>query len=285
MTIANSDFEAKVLVGLSEIFEAYDGAYDGKLRLADITKDERAAWYGIMKQLVEQKIIKSCTVTDKDSATVTEKHLQDDIDLYYQIDEVDRKKFEEYFSSKVTAEQETKYATTVKNPIGRAAARSLVNIIRNKSDPLCDISHIGWSVVLDERRNEVVKDHCRSLDPEGSEKFEATLSRNNIGDYGVKIGISTYRIPATSRDDALTEEIVNTIWKNNWLDREVFRQELTNSGITFSKSRKSLVEIFRNSPLTGVLGDFAEISSKKILIRSHAVLSKESVAKLNKYKI
>lgn len=40
MTIANSDFEAKVLVNLSETFETYDGTYNGRLRL-NFTKDER----------------------------------------------------------------------------------------------------------------------------------------------------------------------------------------------------------------------------------------------------
>ncbi len=284
MTIANSDFEAKILVGLSEIFGAYDGAYDGKLRL-DITKDERAAWYGIMKQLVEQKAIKSCVLTTKDSVTVTEKHLQDDIDLYYQIDGVDRGKFEEYFSSKVTTWQEAKYATVVENPVVRDMARRLSDIVRNNPKPLLDVKHIGWSATLDRKRNEVVKNRCRSLDPEGDEKFEAALSRDEIGDYEVKTDISTYRIPATSRDDALTEEIVDTIWKNKWLDRVVRRQKLTDSGITFGKSRKSLAEIFRNSPLTGVLCDFAEITSKTILIRSHVMLSRETVAKLSKYKV
>ena len=125
-------------------------------------------------------------------------------------------------------------------------------------------------------RNEAIKNRCRILDPEGNEKFEAILSRTKIGDYEVKIGISTYRIPATSRDDALAEEIVGTIWEHNWLDRKVLRRELTSSGVTLSKSCKSLVEIFRNSPLTGVICDFAEISSKIILIHSHVVLSKDS---------
>lgn len=283
MTIANSDFEAKVLVDLSEILDAYGGAYEGRLRL-DVAKGERAAWYGIMGQLVERKIIKCCTVTTQDGAMITEKQLQDDNDLYYQIDDVDRKKFGEYFSSKVTAEQKAKYETTVENPIGKTIARSLLNAIRNNPDPLCDAKHIGWSVILDGRRNEVVKNRCHTLDPEGSEKFEAVLSRTKIGDYAVNVGDNIYQIAATSRDDALTEEIVSTVWRNDWLDKTVSRKELVNEGIVFSKGRKSLVEIFRNSPLAKVLCDFAEIHSKTILIRSHVMLSRESIEKLKKYK-
>ena len=77
------------------------------------------------------KIIGNCVVTTRSGIAITEGQLQDDDELYYQVDEVNWKNFERYYSSKVTTKQERQYKTSAEGPVLRTVARGLLNITKN----------------------------------------------------------------------------------------------------------------------------------------------------------